>query len=360
MSRRLAVIVVGAALAFGCECRPPREPRKVAVLIAAEWAEPIDSQNNSEFWYDTVLMYCMLRANGFEDEDIYVLYGRGDDGSYVPASPTAPTGGGASALGKYYTTHTYCGGGQPEKITDFPMVLGGGDIGCLVDDAGEWQCRPKAIFDCLASGCEDPSGKFTCPTCSSSMTPIRKLEGDDYLFVWWKGHGNTEEDSQFVLRVGFDTLSHETVNGWIGNIDVLASHRMFVFETCKSGCLRNTLGAGSILLASCGCGESSWATDTHDAWHGVFSFWIAGTLGRSLPPGSQNPIPGTDRPIDVSSDASVDSAFGESQKATVYEVGLTLEIPPQPKQQPLKSDSGNLAPSTHLDSLRPANQPGPA
>ena len=53
---------------------------KIAVLISTEFAESGATIYDADAWYDTVHTYCMLRANGFTDENIWVLYGYGDDG----------------------------------------------------------------------------------------------------------------------------------------------------------------------------------------------------------------------------------------------------------------------------------------
>ncbi len=84
-------LVVGVLLGSGCRSTctnpppPPSAPtegRKVAVLISTEYAEIMTNIYDADAWYDLVHTYCMLRANGFTDKNIWVLYAYGKDGFY--------------------------------------------------------------------------------------------------------------------------------------------------------------------------------------------------------------------------------------------------------------------------------------
>ena len=100
-----------------------------------------------EFWYDTVIIYDELIDEGYTDENIFILFGRGDD--YEPAT--------WSIAPKY----------NPEpNITDYPA---------RVEDV-------ENIFTWLAVGNPDEN--------------ITALTDDDFLFVWTFDHGGYEDLNQ--------------------------------------------------------------------------------------------------------------------------------------------------------------------
>jgi hypothetical protein len=302
----------------------------VAVVIAAEAAEFSNLQFNSEFWYDTVLTYCMLRKNRFQDEDIYVLYGDGSDPQELIT--TAATSGTNAVVPppSYYRPDEYCGQGYP-RITDLAMTPVTGETDCRSGSTAGERCMPKKIFGCLKDGCPG----------------IPRLSENDYLFVWWKGHG-AWLDSDFVLKMSADYVKACDLLTWIA--EVRARERLLIFEACEAGCLEQALGTEpkGILLASSECGMTSHATKRHDVWHGVFSFWIDGTLAGLLPPGSSNPMnPGSvyEKAVEVSPGQSVEHSFLETAEATEYEIGPTPQIP-------VRVDHWGLAPQTYLSQIK--------
>ena len=52
---------------------------KYAVLISAGDTIADDAMYHSEYWYDLILMYRTLIENGFSHNNIFVLYGVGND-----------------------------------------------------------------------------------------------------------------------------------------------------------------------------------------------------------------------------------------------------------------------------------------
>ena len=211
--------------------RPQRKGfRKVAVLIASEWTLADKNEFRKAYWYDTVLAYCALRHRGFDDDEIYVLYGHGIDGG---------TRWGA-ATGDQYVSPEYCGEANLNRpITDYPMsvpiVRGAPSVAACNADQGQWRCAPKAIFDCLAEGCANPRKSFSCATCPAG--PIRALNENDFLLVWWRGHarGGDSPPKSFEFNVGLDWIQAKELESWTDRIN--AGLQAFVFETCQSGCL---------------------------------------------------------------------------------------------------------------------------
>jgi hypothetical protein len=304
---------------------------------------------NAEFWYDTVLTYCTLKKNGFADEDIYVLYGHGEDGFYFPDWDTQPAGAPAltaSDPSEDYYMPPYCadaaGAGTAAPITDFPMTYpatGTGKNGTA--------SRPRDLLECLANGCDDPASEYGT---------IKPLDERDFLYVWWKGHGfhpgSDGESVSFQLPGGTWVTAAEVL-GWLAK--VRAGRRVLVFETCHSGCLGtaiDTVDPPGILLASSGCGETS-SNDYQpngDVTHGVWTYWIDCNLQGEMPnppPGNRIVLPdGTTMVVPLSLGDPLSQVFDQS--ATAVDRFAT--------QTPLKKDECELAPHTTINVADPVGQ----
>jgi hypothetical protein len=367
----------------------------VAVLVVAEPAEISDVKNNGDFWNDTVLVYCMLRDNDFKEEDIYVLYGDGNDGMVFPAGYQSPPG-----PDQYYQP-PYCENEEwNTKITDFPMTVtlrtsGGSpedirEIACDEDQNSNWNCRPKDIFECLAQGCTSAEVKdrFECTDTDCNTAEIPALEEDDLLLVWWKGHSNL---THFTIGAT-DALPHRQVSEWTKAID--ARHRVFLFETCRSGSLadpnKKFFGRESessenqiipIVLASCQVNGDSASDDYHggpDHLHSIWSFWAAGTLRGTLPDVAKNPleekgdtcvppVPAglTECPTPSPGQASLHielphgdelfESFCEARRATMCQRGMNY-LETWYFQTPVMMDEAGMAQHTRIDASEPGEE----
>jgi hypothetical protein len=345
----LALVVVGFGPAiWGLADDTPDPPRKAAVLVSAEYADS-GLLYNAEFWYDTVLTYCALRQNGFADEDIYVLYGEGEDGFYLPDGDTQPAGASAfttSDTSKHYYMPPYCadavGAGTAAPITDFPMIYpatGTGKNGTA--------SRPRDLLECLANG---------CATATSEYGTIEPLEKRDFLYVWWKGHGITSTSDPRSVSFRLPRLTSVTageVVGWLAK--VRAGRRVLVLETCHSGCIGNTINTvdpPGILLASAECEETSNNSyePVGDVPHGVWTYWIDCSLQGQMPnppPDNRVKLPdGTTMLVGLSLGDPLDQVFDQS--ATLVNKFAT--------QTPLKKDECELAPHTTIDDADPVGQ----
>ena len=69
---RLVLVVVCCLGVVGCA-------QKYAVLISTNNVTMDDVSIHSEWWYDLILQYKMLRDKGYKKDNIYVLYGNGSD-----------------------------------------------------------------------------------------------------------------------------------------------------------------------------------------------------------------------------------------------------------------------------------------
>ena len=343
----VAVVVVLAVIALSIWWILPGQPRKVAVLVSAEYAESNVVLYDADFWYDTVLTYCALKENGFADKDIYVLYGHGEDGFYLPDGGTQPSGApalAANGTGEDYYMPPYCAGAVGDRgvrpITDFPMIYPATGTGKKKDGTAS---RPRELLECLANGC----WAFT-----SAYGTIKPLGKRDFLYVWWKGHGYrpmSAPDSVSFTLPGLTSVTADEVVGWLAQ--VRAGRRVLVLETCHSGCLGtaiDTVDPPSILFASAGCGEisSNSYRPKGDVPHGVWTYWIDCNLQGKMP----NPpiVPwetGMSNALSVGK--PLDHVFDQSAKA----VGRFI-----PSQTPLKKDECELAPRTTIHGPDPVGQ----
>jgi len=337
------------------------------VLIAAEYSDaPV--VNNAEFWYDTVLMYCMLRANGFGDEDIFVLYGGGNDGFFVPLDSLEEEEEIESFANNYHGP--YC---EDQDITgpivDFPITVkdpperedrtqsNAEDIACRTNNDGStWFCRPREIFRCLAEGCDSSETEeaLGCSDCSE----IEAMNSSDYLFVWWKGHGTgySIDKGGFSFHLGSDQVGPDLFRSWLR--DIPSNHKLIVVEACHSGLLKGLFddrdveqeqARSEVVVASCQANESSWATKLHGTWNGVFSFWMAGTLRDKLPSFAEDLISEADSKI-VDPDDNFKPTVSEAFDLTKTAVDLEMEKIQTPL---LRDDDPAIAPKTRLELSSP-------
>ncbi len=316
------------------------KPRKVAVLVSAEYAESNIVLYDADFWYDTVLTYCMLRRNGFAEEDIYVLYGHGEDGFYLPSGNTQASG--SSALtpgntGEYYYMPPYCEeslGQRVNPITDFPMTYSATGTGM---NAGA--SRPRDLLECLANG---------CGAATSDYGKIERLRARDFLFVWWKGHGTRTSQSPGPIKLtlpGLKSVTSNEVIQWVA--DVKAGRQLLVFETCHSGCMAeqlDTTDPPGVLFASAGCDEVSNNSyvPKGDVAHGVWSYWVDCILHGAMPnspPEQMVRLPDESAmKVVLSVGKPLNRVFSESVSAAGY----------FSDQHPLKKDECGLAPHTKI------------
>ena len=259
-------------------CGRSADAKNYAVLISAGQTTEDDTPVNCEYWYDMLLMYKTLIDEGYSHDDIYVLYGGGSDFG--------------SIHGCYQT---------PYSVTDFP----------------NYESYIENIFNLLGS----------------IMTE------DDFLFVWWMGHGD---------RVWFSGAWHlslfiENTGNWIWDFE-LASYinqiqnyqiRTFSFMTCFSGGILDDLeGPNSIVLtAAAFCPDCFAASDwLCDNWHAEFNYYEACAFHWETP---CSLCGGVDADYNQNTRISFEEAYLYSDSHMMY-------------SDPQKSDQGGLAPDTYL------------
>lgn len=216
---------------------------KYAVLISSGKTTTDDVMYHSEYWYDLFLMYRMLIENGFTHDNIYVLYGEGADFN--------------SAHPEYNTAAQFPGVAQ---ITDYP----------------NHEQNVQNIFSWLAAG--------------NAAEGIPALTDNDFLFVWWMGHGASVGPCQMDLVIqNTGEFVHDST--FANYVDVITHYlkRAFLFMTCFSGGMMDNLqGAKTVVETAAPCDTTS-ASDTFDVVHAEFTYHAACALRRVTPAGAAVP-----------------------------------------------------------------------
>ncbi|HSN56304.1 MAG TPA: hypothetical protein VLT32_16680 [Candidatus Sulfomarinibacteraceae bacterium] len=365
---------------------PTTPPRKVAVLVSTDFAY-FDIQGNGGYWNDVVLTYCMLRRNGFADDDIYVVYGDGRDGFYVwepdggdeveaPLPQLVQKSGATGILnvelqqvagelltGRYYeppycveklaATNTAQSAQESRsliQITDFPFVFGP-DL-ALENSTS----RPEQVLDCLAKGCTDPKTALGLDEYRGGA--IERLDANDFLFFWWRGHGsayneNRKQKLELSLLGGLQLLPAATIVEAISKIN--AGRRLIVFETCDSGCACNEIDTAkppTIVFTSSSCEEPSNGvfTPAGGVPHALWTYWIDGTLMGGVP------IGGFPRALETSTvGVTTKIEVGNSLDVSYRQATSAVQYSQADPQTPRRLDEGQLSSSTRLDVDDPTN-----
>jgi hypothetical protein len=180
---------------------------KYAVLISTNQVSMDDASIHSEWWYDLVLQYRMLRESGFKDKRIYVLYGDGNDF--------------ATAHAEFDSTALF-----GHSITDMPVN----------------KANVQSVF----------------------TTVNQKMKKPGYLYVWWMGHGGGSGPDQCNLSMSISNTGEFVTDDELKSyIDTVSRYkkRSVSIMTCHSGGLLDEFSAAgekTVVLASSTCAENSY------------------------------------------------------------------------------------------------------
>jgi len=224
----LILLCLTLSLLSGCS--------KYAVLISTNEVTQDNISYHSEWWYDLFLQYQALRDNGFDDEDIYVLYGNGND---------------------FNTIHN-----------DYNANL---KYGHTITDMAVNKANIQSIFNTLSS----------------------KVGGRDHLYVWWMGHGGGSGPGSCNLSMSIsNTGEHVTDTELASYINGISNYRKRTVDvmTCHSGGMLDNMdiaGTDTITLTSSTCPESSYSISTtcNGRPHAEFHYTIPNALREQLPCG---------------------------------------------------------------------------
>ena len=344
----LAVLVVPIIL--GCDCCDPDPPiivtetsNKVAVLASAWEATADDELNDSQFWYDLVSSYCTLIDNGFNSDNIFVLYNDGTD----------------AVFSKYDAySSPYCGQTDILKIVDFSLDNAKGGA---KDNLCNVLCCLSTGFPATLTGgtCEclgNTGGGIGGFTCASNEHSITKLGEQGFLFTWIKGHGNATDCNNVTLS--FKPLNATDQNPKLGNKELAGlikgiedNRKAMIFETCDSGGwlgeLQNsntavTASSGDPLLPS-NCNEASYPGeyaelpgDEQGIFHGRFSHGFNAAM-RKLDSTTTMPID-----ADKNNLISIRESFDEAV-ARIEAENAIISLPTPPVGSPDYGEAMNPA-----------------
>ncbi len=226
----LILMVLLVILSSGCA-------QKFAVLISTNEVTNDDMMIHSEWWYDLFLQYKMLKENGFEDDKIYVLYGSGTDFNTTHVSLNA-----TSEFG--YT------------ITDMPVN----------------EANIQNVFNTLNG----------------------LVDGNDYLYVWWMGHGGGSGAGSCDLSMSISNTGETVTDAeFVNYLNTVASYdkRSVAVMTCHAGGMINDLntpGNRTVTLTSSTCVENSYdRPSTCDGFfHADFNYTLPTALLQKDPCGA--------------------------------------------------------------------------
>jgi hypothetical protein len=197
-------------------------PKYYAVLISTNNVVLDDQSIHSEWWYDLFLQYKMLRDLGYTDQNIYVLYGNGND---------------FNTTHKKYNTNVQYG----HAITDYPCN----------------KTQIQNIFKTLSS----------------------RLNKDDYLYIWWMGHGGGSGPGMCNLTMSIhhtgEAVTDVEFTSYLNSITRYKKRWVNVM-TCHSGGLVdniNNSGNRTITFTSCTCAQLSYdKSGSCDYVHAEFNY----------------------------------------------------------------------------------------
>lgn len=239
---KYAVLIIGdeASMEEG-KTRTLNDPNNENLVFSpygegsGKWYNPME-----EFWFDAVIMYNALLDEGYTDDNIFLLFGKGYD--YEPSTyPIAP---------KYNPS---------PNITDYPA---------RVDDV-------ENIFEWLRFG--------------NASQGIPAITNDDFLFVWTFGHGgfkdlngnNQWDEGEEVLICLIDDLFQNAVYDAMMDSDfstrlnlISCNRRSIWMQQCHGGGFVQYLENNkSTIVTACHASESAWPADNLNIYGGNIEEW---------------------------------------------------------------------------------------
>lgn len=278
MKKIFYVVSLGAVcmlcmLGAGC-------PQKYAVLISTNRVTWDDNAYHSEWWYDLFIQYKMLRENGFKDQNIYVLYGEGTDFNT-----------------KY---HNY----NAIKV-----------YGHTITDSPNHKSDIQNIFSTLST----------------------KVDGDDFLYVWWMGHGGGSGPGMCNLGMSISNTGELVTDVEFATyLNTITSYnkRWVNIMTCHAGGMIDNLsvsGTKTVTFTSSTCKQSSYDGPSCDVFHADFNYDEPSAMREKNP---------CDTP--VGSDSNGNGSVDLKEAFDHVTINVTTSTPQ-------KADPDNIASSTVIN-----------
>ena len=232
---KYAVLIIGDTIVRGI----PEQDR---------WNRSSDRDHRplTEFWHDTFLMWEMLQSKGFDRDNIFVLFGDGND--YASDNPLYQSPVGVNVTNDSATIR---------KVTN--------------------------LFEDLRNG--------------SNGRP--RLTEDDFLFVWIFDHGHYDGSHSLIHLL--DGLMSDT--DFSSLLNVIPAHRKaYWMQQCNGGGFADDLEAGNVVFHSaCQANESAFVADDYTIngdsivendtlnsdtyYHGEFNYHLLSVCNGQTPTG---------------------------------------------------------------------------
>jgi hypothetical protein len=243
--RCLVVRAVIGLLLVACLAPLATAQQKYAVLISAGRTTVDDNDYHSEFWYDLFIMYRMLVARGYTHDNIFVLYGDGND--FASAHPA------------YQTAVAFPG---LAHVTDFPNS----------------KADVANIFAWLAAG--------------NPAHGVPQIQPGDHLFYWWMGHGDWPGDDasgnhlySAQIQNTVEYVSDAEFAAMFAQLPACVVKTAFVM-TCHSGALFDAIPGLHWAAHTSSRHDQSSFSSLFDVVHADFSYHAANALREQTPTGA--------------------------------------------------------------------------
>lgn len=207
--------------------------KNYAVLISGGLAQ----DGYDEFWNDLVLMWKALLDVGYRDENIFVVYGDGNDFE-DPARP-------------YYSFKRFrlLNGSKRRKLTDFRA-----DTESI-----------SYLFNSLAGTLKPIISKSDRipDVLSHQKRIINKLSSKDTLFIWTFDHGDKDGGSSSLCLMNGQKLPDTAFGNLIAKIK--CAFKIVTMQQCFSGGFIDNLSDGStMVLTACSPEEAAHRCDSEN------------------------------------------------------------------------------------------------
>ncbi len=247
-----------------------------AVIIEGDLPGAGDSYN--EFWLDNVIMYQTLLEKGYPPENIYVLYGYGNDETSFPC--------------EWYL----------ETMVDYPAYH------------------------------QDVRNLFTWMRDGNPEEGIPQVTANDFIYLYTFDHGGYQGGCNATLCL-MDGCMPDTEFASYFN-DIPYKHRAVAMQQCHSGgFIDNLENETTVILTAANCTQSAWEGNESEQCsgrtmhHGEFNYWFMSAMR------SHKPKPG-EEPVDEDRNDDGKVSFWESYN-------YVIENDDRP-ENPLYSDLGGI------------------
>ncbi len=213
--------------------------KRVAVLISGGFA---DIDGYDEFWNDLVRMWRVLIDNGYTDENIIVLYGKGADYE----DPGRP-------FYSFKRQRLIAHSGRT-KLTNLPAD--GNSVEYVFNALAGKTLPVVKLPESLAEGVK---GRII----PQKIYKIRKLSKSDSLFVWTFDHGKRMNGDSYLGLINGQSIIDKDFARLVDKVD--CNYRIICMQQCFSGGFIDNLAISrNLVLTACAPDETANRADTEN------------------------------------------------------------------------------------------------